>query len=73
MRQINRAYSKDAEQLENLMTSRWEKNVIPPNLDGLFGGKACFRKWIDKSKRKVNVQKLFQLLGIIQPTNNENF
>ena len=41
---------KEAEDLTDFITSHWQKDVIPPVLDGLFGGKACYRSWADKSK-----------------------
>ena len=49
-RRINGAYYDETEEMAEFILSQWQKDVIPPVLDGLFGGKPCSRTWIDKSK-----------------------
>ena len=59
VRKIRDNYSDDVDLLQRLVSSAWIKDVKnPPNLDGLFGGKACFRKWADKSERFFLIELL---------------
>merc|ERR1712048_86560 len=54
VRKIRDNHSDDVDLLQRLVSSAWIKDVKnPPNLDGLFGGKACFRKWADKNQLTV--------------------
>ena len=37
-RRINGAYYDETEEMAEFILSQWQKDVIPPVLDGLFGG-----------------------------------
>lgn len=52
-RDIKNYYRDDREDLNAQISSRWVKKANPPVLDGLFGGKACYRSWADKSKLNI--------------------
>ena len=49
-RRINGAYYDETEEMAEFILSQWQKDLFPPVLDGLFGGKPCSRTWVDKSK-----------------------
>jgi len=54
-REINSLFMDDAEKLPELIMDEGKREAIRPVLDGLFGGKPCFRQWRDK--RQLTVRK----------------
>ena len=57
-RRISGFFYDETEELADYITNQWKKEVNPPVLDGLFGGKACYRSWADTSKSPPS--KIFQ-------------
>ena len=57
-RRISGSFYDETEELADYITSSWKKNADPPVLDGLFGGKACYRSWADESKPTIALSKM---------------
>ena len=49
-RRVSGRYADEAIRLEEMRITSWRRYAKPPILDGLFGGKACHRQYVDKSK-----------------------
>ena len=48
-RRLMGLYHDETFNLLEMRVSSWKRNANLPTLDGLFGGKACFREWADES------------------------
>ena len=49
-RRLMGLYHDETFNLLEMRVSSWKRSANLPTLDGLFGGKPCFREWADKSK-----------------------
>ena len=48
-------YHDETFNLLEMRVSSWKRSANLPTLDGLFGGKPCFREWADKSKLSLEM------------------
>merc|ERR1711936_1022755 len=52
-RRVSGRYADETIRLEEMRITSWRRYAKPPILDGLFGGKACHRQYVDKKQLTV--------------------